>query len=123
MESPPKEPQTNPNALRLYCMIADLHDESPKRPDEVFVGLFRDGSYHILGCRPKNLGYLLPVPRQSQEDWAIMKLPEGVKRIEDMKRKTLFTSLYHTGIEITSKFYEVKEIPLPVNPKLKSTIK
>ena len=100
----------NPNIRKIYCILADLHDGSPKMPDDVFVGLFRDGSYHILGCRPEGMDYLLPDKRQSQEDWATIKLPEGIKRLEDMKPNTTFESLYHSATNVKSRFYKINKV-------------
>jgi len=100
----------NPNIRRIYCITADLHDGSPKMPDDVFVGLFKDGSHHILGCRPKGMSYVLPDQRQSQEDWATIQLPEGIKRLEDMKPNTTFESHYHSATNVISRFYGITKV-------------
>jgi hypothetical protein len=93
---------TNPKAKQIYCVIATWPHDCSGNPQEFFIGQFEDKSYHILGCRPKGLSYLLSDERQSNDDWGTLTLPEEISDLEKLPYDTELT-LRHPHLDITTK--------------------
>lgn len=94
---------------RVYIVYGKSHIQKPACPEELFIGRFSDGKYHFLGCRPIGLDYILTDDRQSSEDWGIIKLPEGIRKLEKMIPNSTFTTRNNwTNITMTSQFIEIK---------------
>lgn len=94
---------------KVYLVYGKSHVQNPRCPEDMFIGLFEDGTYHFLGCRPEGLEYLLPDQRQSDEDWGIIILPKKVSKLEKMiPHSTFITETYSTNIKMVSEFIKIK---------------
>lgn len=106
------ESMVHSEVKRLYRILGKTHSDSPSVPEEIFIGQFYDGSYHILGCRPVGLEYILPATRQSNDDWGKIRLPDGRKRLEDMQEGDIFETTNETSWIKTNSLFMGKLICL-----------